>query len=45
MNLSQWKTTIGWLVRDTFRQSLAYGICWILLGVSVLAIGVCAAPA
>ena len=42
MNLSQWKTTIGWLVRDTFRQSLAYGICWILLGVSVLAIGVCA---
>ena len=39
---SQWKTAVYWLVRDTFRQSLAYGIFWILLGVSVLAIGVCA---
>jgi ABC-type transport system involved in multi-copper enzyme maturation permease subunit len=42
MKWSHWKTAIGWLIRDTFRQSLAYGICWILLGVSVLAIGVCA---
>jgi hypothetical protein len=40
--LSQWRTVVAWLVRDTFRQSLAYGVCWILLGVSVLAIGVCA---
>lgn len=39
---AQWKSIVYWLVRDTFRQSLAYGILWILLGVSVLAIGVCA---
>ncbi len=42
MKMSQWNTAVAWLIRDTFRQSLAYGICWILLGVSVLAIGVCA---
>ncbi len=34
-------TTIRWLIRDTFRQSLAYGIFWILLAVSVVTIGVC----
>ncbi|HVC95179.1 MAG TPA: ABC transporter permease subunit [Pirellulales bacterium] len=34
--------TIGWLVRDTFRQSLASRIFWILSGVSVLCISVCA---
>ncbi|HEV2971019.1 MAG TPA: ABC transporter permease subunit [Pirellulales bacterium] len=34
-------STIRWLIRDTFRQSLAYGIFWILLAVSVLTIGVC----
>src|SRR5262249_31797731 len=28
-------------VRDTFRQSLAYGIFWILLGVSLLCILIC----
>src|ERR1700693_846153 len=42
MKFSQATTTFGWLVRDTFRQSLASGICWILLAVSLLAIGVCA---
>ncbi len=34
-------TTIAWLIRDTFRQSLAYGIFWVLLIVSLLSIGVC----
>ena len=33
--------TFNWLVRDTFRQSIAYGIFWVLLGISVLSIGVC----
>ena len=32
---------VGWLVRDTFRQALASGICWLLLGVSTLSILVC----
>ena len=34
--------SLGWLVRDTFRQSLAYGVFWLLLGVSVVCIAVCA---
>jgi ABC-type transport system involved in multi-copper enzyme maturation permease subunit len=33
--------TLGWLVRDTFRQSRASGVFWILLAVSVLATLVC----
>jgi len=33
--------TVGWLVRDTFRQSLAHGIFWILLATSGLATLVC----
>jgi ABC-type transport system involved in multi-copper enzyme maturation permease subunit len=33
--------TFAWLVRDTFRQSLAHGIFWVLLVISVLSIGVC----
>ena len=33
--------TFAWLVRDTFRQSLAHGILWVLLVTSVLSIGVC----
>lgn len=32
----------GWLIRDTFRQSLSYGIFWLLLGVSLVSISVCA---
>ncbi|HEX7449385.1 MAG TPA: hypothetical protein VF306_17650, partial [Pirellulales bacterium] len=42
INLSATLRAIGWLVRDTFRQSLAYGIFWILLGVSLVCIAVCA---
>ncbi len=34
-------STVGWLIRDTFRQSLAYGIFWVLLAVSLVTIGVC----
>ena len=34
-------TTFGWLVRDTFRQSIAHGIFWVLLAISLLSIGVC----
>lgn len=33
--------TFGWLVRDTFRQSLAHGIFWVLLVISLISIGVC----
>jgi hypothetical protein len=32
---------LRWLVRDTFRQSLAYGIFWLLLAVSLVTISVC----
>jgi len=32
---------LAWLVRDTFRQALASGICWLLLGISTLSILVC----
>lgn len=42
MRLLQTARTLAWLVRDTFRQSLAYGIFWLLLAVSLLSIGVCA---
>ncbi len=34
-------TTFAWLVRDTFRQSIAHGIFWVLLVISVLSILVC----
>jgi hypothetical protein len=33
---------VGWLVRDTFRQSLAYGLFWILTCVSLVCIVLCA---
>lgn len=33
---------VGWLVRDTFRQSLAQGVFWILACVSLVCIGLCA---
>ncbi|HJT32699.1 MAG TPA: hypothetical protein VJ783_11715 [Pirellulales bacterium] len=42
MNFIAALRAIGWLVRDTFRQSLAYGIFWILLGVSAVCVAVCA---
>jgi ABC-2 family transporter protein len=35
-------TAFGWLVRDTFRQSIAQGLFVVLVVVSVLSIGVCA---
>lgn len=34
--------TLRWMIRDTFRQSIATGIFGILLGVSCLAVVVCA---
>src|SRR5262249_17565649 len=34
--------TIGWMVRDTFRQSLASGIFWVLLTISIVSTLVCA---
>jgi ABC-type transport system involved in multi-copper enzyme maturation permease subunit len=34
-------TTAWWLVRDTFRQSRATGIGWLLAGISTIAILVC----
>lgn len=42
MTLLQKLRVVGWLVRDTFRQSLAYGIFWILAAVSVVCIALCA---
>ncbi|MGA2620543.1 MAG: ABC transporter permease subunit [Thermoguttaceae bacterium] len=33
--------TLAWMVRDTFRQSLASGIGWLLAGLSTLCILVC----
>src|SRR6478752_929079 len=42
MTLGATLRTLGWLVRDTFRQSCASGIFWILLVISILAIAVCA---
>ena len=41
MNFRHAVSTLSWLVRDTFRQSLASGICWLLLGLSTLCIAVC----
>jgi hypothetical protein len=34
-------SALPWLVRDTFRQALAAGIFWLMLGVSALTVGVC----
>ena len=41
MNLSRFLITVSWLVRDTFRQSLASGLCWLLLSLSTICILVC----
>ncbi|HEX3658903.1 MAG TPA: ABC transporter permease subunit [Pirellulales bacterium] len=41
MSFTQRILTLSWLVRDTFRQSLASGVCWLLLGLSTLCIVVC----
>ena len=42
MKLGATLRTLGWLIRDTFRQSRASGVFWILLAISVLAVAVCA---
>ncbi|HKD37342.1 MAG TPA: ABC transporter permease subunit [Pirellulales bacterium] len=34
-------TTVIWLIRDTFRQSLASGVFWILLAVTLMATALC----
>src|SRR6185503_7447629 len=39
--LSPRLTTVAWLIRDTFRQSMAHGIFAVLLIVSLLSIEVC----
>lgn len=41
MNGNYFLTTVGWMIRDTFRQSRATGLFWIVLAVSVLCIAVC----
>lgn len=41
MKLPGWPTTASWLVRDTFRQSLASGLFWLLFACSTLCILVC----
>ncbi|HEX4132782.1 MAG TPA: ABC transporter permease subunit [Pirellulales bacterium] len=41
MNARWFLNTVGWMVRDTFRQSLAAGIFWVLLGLSGVCILVC----
>ena len=42
MNASTTFAVIVRLVKDTFRQSLASGICWLLMGLSTVCIVVCA---
>jgi ABC-type transport system involved in multi-copper enzyme maturation permease subunit len=39
MSTSAAVPALRWLVRDTFRQSFASGIFWLMLGVSVAAVG------
>jgi ABC-type transport system involved in multi-copper enzyme maturation permease subunit len=34
-------SALPWLIRDTFRQSLAAGIFWLMLGLSALTVAVC----
>ncbi len=41
MNASTTFSVIFRLVKDTFRQSLASGICWLLIGLSTICILVC----
>src|SRR4051812_27515757 len=41
MKFAIWGPTIGWLVRDTFRQALASGVCWLLLATSAICTIVC----
>jgi hypothetical protein len=41
VKFSDWLSTVSWLVRDTFRQSLASGMFWLLFGLSSLCTLVC----
>jgi hypothetical protein len=41
MNGSPRLATLRYLVRDTFRQAIAHGIFAVLLGISLLSIGIC----
>jgi len=41
MNFSSASMTIRWLIRDTFRQSLASGIFWLQLAISGVAVMLC----
>jgi ABC-type transport system involved in multi-copper enzyme maturation permease subunit len=41
MTLANFASTTVWLTRDTYRQSLASGLCWLLLGLSTICILVC----
>jgi len=41
MSLFRSPSPLPWLVRDTFRQSMASGIFWLMLGVSVVCVAVC----
>ncbi|HWB01278.1 MAG TPA: hypothetical protein VG713_22465, partial [Pirellulales bacterium] len=41
MKAGSFCTTIGWMIRDTFRQSLASGIFWVLLTVTAVCVAVC----
>jgi hypothetical protein len=34
-------SVLGWLIRDTFRQALASGVFWLMLGVSVVCVAAC----
>jgi hypothetical protein len=33
--------TVRWLVRDTFRQALASGVLWLMVGVTAVTVGLC----
>ena len=41
MNLPTALLTIKWMIRDTFRQSLASRLFWVLLGISAICILFC----
>lgn len=41
MRLRDMLQTVAWMIRDTFRQSLASGIGWLLLVLSTICIAVC----
>ena len=34
-------SALFWLIRDTFRQALASGIIWFMIGISLICVGLC----